>query len=110
MSHIKFSDQKNSKVSPSILPTLFCLIFLLIFWQIIQSPWIQILKSLTGGILLVYYTWEIIYFDSQVPGIQPTSPLSPSTIRYDSGSTLHMNYYMALIHGAFFALFLNWWT
>ena len=30
------------------------------------------------GLLTTYFTWLIVYLDSNVPGVQPPSPLSPS--------------------------------
>ncbi|KAF8771431.1 ADP-ribosylation factor-like protein 6-interacting protein 6 [Argiope bruennichi] len=108
-SRLKTSTKNDSERSLIILPAILGLISLFIFWEILQSPLIQILKSLVGGLLLVYFSWEIIYFDSLMPGIQPASPLSPSNIKSVSGHTLHLNYALALINGAFFALFINWW-
>ncbi|GBN00473.1 hypothetical protein AVEN_21280-1 [Araneus ventricosus] len=108
-SRSKIPSQNESERSLIILPAILGIISLFIFWEILQSPLIQIVKSLLGGLLLVYFSWEIIYFDSIMPGIQPASPLSPSNIKSVSGHTLHMNYALALINGAFFALFINWW-
>ncbi|GFU24527.1 uncharacterized protein NPIL_163881 [Nephila pilipes] len=108
-SRLNIAPKKDAENSLLILPFLLGLISLLIFWEIFQSPLIQIIKSILGGLLLVYFSWEIIYFDSIVPGIQPASPLSPSNIKSVSGHTFHMNYALALINGAFFALFISWW-
>lgn len=30
------------------------------------------------GLLTTYFTWLMVYLDSNVPGVQPPSPLSPS--------------------------------
>ncbi|GFY43150.1 uncharacterized protein TNIN_186441 [Trichonephila inaurata madagascariensis] len=108
-SRLHITSKSDSENSLFILPFLLGLISLLIFWEIFQSPLVQIVKSVLGGLLLVYFSWEIIYFDSIVPGIQPASPLSPSNIKSVSGHTFHMNYALALINGIFFALFINWW-
>ncbi|GIY52609.1 uncharacterized protein CEXT_433441 [Caerostris extrusa] len=78
----KFNEAKNaSESSLFILPAFLGLITMFILWEILQSPLIQIVKSVIGGLLLIYFSWEIIYFDSIVPGIQPVSPLSPSNIK-----------------------------
>ncbi|KFM79398.1 hypothetical protein X975_17442, partial [Stegodyphus mimosarum] len=57
------------------------LFLVLIFWLSIPNPVYKILKSVVAGLLLIYYSWEIIYFDSIMPGIHPSSPLSPSSIK-----------------------------
>lgn len=104
----KNKENKNFKSSIIILPC--CLLLSFVAWQLMQSSLIQILKSVSAGFLLVYYSWELIYFDSLTPGIQPPSPLSPPIIRTVSGHTLHLNYALAVVIGIFFTLFVNWYT
>lgn len=43
-----------------------------------SSFWFPILC----GMLTTYFTWLIVYLDSNVPGIQPPSPLSPLKYKY----------------------------
>lgn len=33
------------------------------------------------GILSTYFTWIMVYLDSNIPGVQPPSPLSPKKYR-----------------------------
>ncbi|CAH1178900.1 unnamed protein product [Phaedon cochleariae] len=61
------------------------------------------------GILSSYFTWIMVYLDSNVPGVQPPSPLSPKKIKDQSGHTFHLNYVFALLIGilVFFYMFLK---
>nr|XP_023023923.1 uncharacterized protein LOC111512064 [Leptinotarsa decemlineata]XP_023023924.1 uncharacterized protein LOC111512064 [Leptinotarsa decemlineata] len=51
------------------------------------------------GFLSSYFTWIMVYLDSNIPGVQPPSPLSPNKYRVQSGHTFHLNYVFAIIVG-----------
>ncbi|KAG5889111.1 hypothetical protein JTB14_003914 [Gonioctena quinquepunctata] len=51
------------------------------------------------GLLSSYFTWIMVYLDSNVPGVQPPSPLSPKKYQLQSGHTFHLNYVFAMIVG-----------
>ncbi|XP_017784990.1 PREDICTED: uncharacterized protein LOC108568424 [Nicrophorus vespilloides] len=56
---------------------------------------------LVCGFIATYITWVMVYLDSDVPGVQPPSPLSPTTIKMQSGHTFHLNYVFAVLIGIF---------
>ncbi|XP_060522966.1 uncharacterized protein LOC132699970 [Cylas formicarius] len=51
------------------------------------------------GFLTTYFTWIFVYLDSNVPGVQPPSPLSPQKYRMQSGHNFHLNYVFAILIG-----------
>ncbi|RZC34749.1 ankyrin repeat and zinc finger domain-containing protein 1 [Asbolus verrucosus] len=51
------------------------------------------------GVLTTYFTWIMVYLDSQVPGVQPPSPFSPSKYKARSGHSFHLNYVFAVLMG-----------
>ncbi|KAF2895623.1 hypothetical protein ILUMI_10553 [Ignelater luminosus] len=53
------------------------------------------------GALATWFTWLMVYLDSEVPGVQPPSPLSPSKYKIRSGHTFHLNYVFAVVVGVF---------
>ncbi|KAJ8942039.1 hypothetical protein NQ318_002793 [Aromia moschata] len=53
------------------------------------------------GVLSSYFTWIMVYLDSNVPGISPPSPLSPQKYKDRSGHTFHLNYVFAILVGIF---------
>ncbi|EFA08599.2 ADP-ribosylation factor-like protein 6-interacting protein 6 [Tribolium castaneum] len=60
------------------------------------------------GVLTTYFTWLMVYLDSDVPGVQPPSPLSPNKYKARSGHSLHLNYVFALIMGISVAFYMYW--
>uniref|UniRef100_A0A6P7FMX6 ADP-ribosylation factor-like protein 6-interacting protein 6 n=1 Tax=Diabrotica virgifera virgifera TaxID=50390 RepID=A0A6P7FMX6_DIAVI len=51
------------------------------------------------GVLSSYFTWMMVYLDSNEPGVQPPSPFSPKKYKEQSGHTFHLNYVFAIIIG-----------
>lgn len=51
---------------------------------VFKNVWVDSVKyskywfPILCGFLTTYFTWLMVYIDSNVPGIQPPSPLSPS--------------------------------
>ncbi|XP_044252613.1 ADP-ribosylation factor-like protein 6-interacting protein 6 [Tribolium madens] len=60
------------------------------------------------GIFTTYFTWLMVYLDSDVPGVQPPSPLSPNKYKSRSGHSFHLNYVFALIMGISVAFYMYW--
>ncbi|XP_022906557.2 ADP-ribosylation factor-like protein 6-interacting protein 6 [Onthophagus taurus] len=69
-----------------------------------SSIWLPILC----GLLTTYFTGIIVFLDSDVPGVQPPSPFSPSKYRKASGHTFHSNYAFALLIGITVTCYMYW--
>lgn len=61
-------------------------------------------QSLLFGLWMMLFTWMITYMDSNKPGVQPPSPVSPRKLRLQSGHTFHLGYALALVNGLAFAV------
>lgn len=68
------------------------------------------LKAVCIGILVLFFTWGVMYFDSTTPGIEPPSPLSPQRVRAVSGHTFHSGYILAVVNGLLFTVFFLLWS
>ncbi|KRT86333.1 hypothetical protein AMK59_3000 [Oryctes borbonicus] len=60
------------------------------------------------GLLTTYFTWLLVYLDSDVPGVQPPSPLSPTKYKLRSGHSFHLNYVFALLVGVLVSIYMLW--
>ncbi|KAG7204039.1 hypothetical protein KM043_001898 [Ampulex compressa] len=57
------------------------------------------IKAAVSGLLMMCFTWFIIYKDSSIPGINPPSPFSPSKTRVAQSSRMQMNYLVGALNG-----------
>ncbi|XP_019869662.1 ADP-ribosylation factor-like protein 6-interacting protein 6 [Aethina tumida] len=60
------------------------------------------------GVLTTYFTWIMVYLDSNVPGEQPPSPFSPTKYKIQSGHSIHFNYLFAIIVGVLVSCYMYW--
>ncbi|GJQ83910.1 hypothetical protein Trydic_g19848 [Trypoxylus dichotomus] len=60
------------------------------------------------GTVITYFTWLMVYLDSDVPGVQPPSPLSPTKYKLQSGHSFHLNYVFALLVGVLVSVYMFW--
>ncbi|XP_033328051.1 uncharacterized protein LOC117221311 isoform X1 [Megalopta genalis] len=59
-----------------------------------------LIKAAISGLIMMGFTWFIIYHDSSIPGINPPSPFSPSKQRFSKESSgVQMNYLFGLLNG-----------
>ncbi|XP_076638192.1 uncharacterized protein LOC143350167 [Colletes latitarsis] len=58
-----------------------------------------LIKAAMSGLIMMSFTWFIIYNDSSVPGINPPSPFSPSNKGFPRASGIQMNYLVGLLNG-----------
>ncbi|CAH0564010.1 unnamed protein product [Brassicogethes aeneus] len=82
----------------------------LMFKNTFESAWkySNIWLPILCGFLTTYFTWSMVYLDSNVPGIQPPSPLSPSKYRVQSGHSFHLNYVFAIAVGFLVTSYMYW--
>lgn len=81
------------------------------FISLLKAPLVwHALKALCIGILVLFLTWGVMYFDSTTPGIEPPSPLSPQRVRVLSGHTFHSGYILAVVNGLLCTIFFLLWT
>ncbi|KAK9752792.1 hemopoietic lineage transmembrane helix [Popillia japonica] len=79
-----------------------------------RNVWIDSLKyskywlPVLCGLISTYFTWLVVYLDSDVPGVQPPSPLSPSKYKLQSGHSFHLNYVFALLVGILVSIYMFW--
>ncbi|XP_011184445.2 ADP-ribosylation factor-like protein 6-interacting protein 6 isoform X1 [Zeugodacus cucurbitae] len=66
------------------------------------------LSPLICGISLAFFSYMLVYLDSDVPGLNPPSPFSPLKQTYlrERRSALHLGYIVALASGLIVTIFL----
>ncbi|XP_014091980.1 ADP-ribosylation factor-like protein 6-interacting protein 6 isoform X2 [Bactrocera oleae] len=66
------------------------------------------LSPMICGICLAFFSYMLVYLDSDVPGLNPPSPFSPIKQTYlrERRSALHLGYIMALASGLIVTIFL----
>lgn len=55
-------------------------------------------KATLCGLVMMGFTWFIIYNDSSIPGINPPSPFSPKQ-RFSKESRIQVNYLIGVVNG-----------
>ncbi|XP_012139082.2 uncharacterized protein LOC105662318 [Megachile rotundata] len=58
-----------------------------------------LIKATMCGLIMMGFSWYIIYKDSSIPGINPPSPLSPSNRRFSKSSGVQVNYLIGILNG-----------
>ncbi|XP_078035394.1 uncharacterized protein LOC144469243 isoform X2 [Augochlora pura] len=58
-----------------------------------------LIKAAISGLIMMGFTWFIIYKDSSIPGINPPSPFSPSKQKFSKESGIQLNYLFGLLNG-----------
>ncbi|KZC06436.1 PREDICTED: uncharacterized protein LOC107194945 [Dufourea novaeangliae] len=58
-----------------------------------------LIKAATSGLIVMSFTWFIIYKDSSIPGINPPFPFSLSKQRFARASGLQINYLVGILNG-----------
>ncbi|XP_003425408.2 uncharacterized protein LOC100680185 [Nasonia vitripennis] len=58
-----------------------------------------LIKAVLSGLATTGITWFIIYEDSNVPGVNPPSPFSPSKKRIAESPPLQINYLVGVLNG-----------
>ncbi|XP_058803354.1 ADP-ribosylation factor-like protein 6-interacting protein 6 isoform X2 [Phymastichus coffea] len=58
-----------------------------------------LIKAVLSGLVTTGITWFIIYEDSNVPGVNPPSPFSPSKKRIQESSPVQLNYFVGILNG-----------
>ncbi|XP_076283566.1 uncharacterized protein LOC143210531 isoform X2 [Lasioglossum baleicum] len=59
-----------------------------------------LIKAAVSGLIMMGFTWFIIYKDSSIPGIDPPSPFSPSKYRFTGKtSNVQINYLIGVLNG-----------
>ncbi|XP_033193150.1 ADP-ribosylation factor-like protein 6-interacting protein 6 [Bombus vosnesenskii] len=58
-----------------------------------------LIKAAVCGLIMMGFTWFIIYKDSSIPGINPPSPFSPSKQRFSKVSGVQINYLIGILNG-----------
>uniref|UniRef100_A0A1B6C8R9 Uncharacterized protein n=1 Tax=Clastoptera arizonana TaxID=38151 RepID=A0A1B6C8R9_9HEMI len=81
-------------------------------WSILFLPLQWILSVILSravfiGCLISLFSCQIVYLDSNKPGIDPPSPLSPVKYRKQSGSNWHLNYLVPFLMGPLIAILLS---
>ncbi|XP_039956943.1 ADP-ribosylation factor-like protein 6-interacting protein 6 isoform X2 [Bactrocera neohumeralis] len=66
------------------------------------------LSPMICGICLAFFSYMLVYLDSDVPGLNPPSPFSPVKQTYfrERRSALHLGYIIALASGLIVTIFL----
>ncbi|XP_043255306.1 uncharacterized protein LOC122399041 [Colletes gigas] len=67
--------------------------------SLVFKPYGWLIKAAMSGLIMMSFTWFIIYKDSSVPGINPPSPFSPSNKGFARASGIQMNYLVGLLNG-----------
>ncbi|XP_017890103.1 uncharacterized protein LOC108630987 [Ceratina calcarata] len=65
-----------------------------------------LIRAAVCGLITMGFTWFIIYKDSNVPGINPPSPFSPSKHRFTRESRIQINYLMGIINGVLIFIYM----
>ncbi|XP_017788649.1 PREDICTED: uncharacterized protein LOC108571171 [Habropoda laboriosa] len=65
-----------------------------------------LIRAAVSGLIMMGYTWFIIYKDSSVPGINPPSPFNPSKQRFSKTSRVQMNYLIGILNGILIFVFM----
>ncbi|XP_031833430.1 uncharacterized protein LOC116427337 [Nomia melanderi] len=58
-----------------------------------------IIKAAISGLIMMGFTWFIIYKDSSIPGINPPSPFSPTKRRFSKAPGVQLNYLIGVLNG-----------
>ncbi|XP_076666708.1 uncharacterized protein LOC143368176 [Andrena cerasifolii] len=58
-----------------------------------------LIRAALCGLIMMGFTWFIIYKDSSIPGINPPSPFSHSKPRYSQASGGQINYLFGVLNG-----------
>lgn len=58
-----------------------------------------LIRAAICGLIMMGFTWFIIYKDSSIPGINPPTPFSPSKQRFAKTSGIQMNYLIGILNG-----------
>ena len=58
-----------------------------------------LIRAAVCGLIMMGFTWFIIYKDSSIPGINPPSPFSPSNRRFPKTSGVQVNYLIGILNG-----------
>ncbi|KOX78852.1 ADP-ribosylation factor-like protein 6-interacting protein 6 [Melipona quadrifasciata] len=58
-----------------------------------------LIKAAVCGLIMMGFTWFIIYKDSSIPGINPPSPFSPSKQRFSKVPGVQLNYLIGILNG-----------
>lgn len=58
-----------------------------------------LIRAALCSLIMMGFTWFIIYKDSSIPGINPPSPFSPSKPRYSQASGGQINYLFGVLNG-----------
>ncbi|XP_076165704.1 uncharacterized protein LOC143145827 [Ptiloglossa arizonensis] len=58
-----------------------------------------LIRAAISGLIMMSFTWFIIYKDSSIPGINPPSPFSSSKQRFSRTSGVQMNYLVGVLNG-----------
>ncbi|KDR12138.1 uncharacterized protein LOC110836499 [Zootermopsis nevadensis] len=70
-----------------------------------------LLLPLLAGIGVTILTWNIIYIDSYIPGINPPTPFSPTKNRKQHSSRFPLVYIIAIVNGflVFLLMVFHWY-
>lgn len=58
-----------------------------------------LMRAVVCGLIMMGFTWFIIYKDSSIPGINPPSPFNPYKHRFSKTTGLQMNYLVGILNG-----------
>ncbi|KAL6444870.1 hypothetical protein ACFW04_002117 [Cataglyphis niger] len=75
---------------------------LVIFYE--KYDWL--LKAAMSGLMITSFSWFILYKDSNIPGVNPPSPFSPSRQRIHNDSRMQINYLVGALNGILFFIYM----
>ncbi|KAK0158881.1 hypothetical protein PV328_009821 [Microctonus aethiopoides] len=66
-----------------------------------------LIKATLSGLGILGFTWFIVYKDSNIPGINPPSPFSPSKKKLSDNPRIQMNYLIGVINAILIFIYIS---